>query len=95
METWFASKEQREDAIAALRAMPKQTRRLLEQAVEHQELTRHELSESARQLESKGLIFCREGEVWEPWIITPSLWGEEALHRLEIRERKERRAQHS
>lgn len=87
METWFYDKAQREAAIEALRAMPKRTRRLLKEAVEQQVLKRTSLSASATALENAGLLFCRQE--WESWITTPSLWGEEALHRLEIRERKE------
>lgn len=88
MYTWFDSKEQREATIEKLQAMPPSARRLLEQAVTEQFLKRQAISASARMLENAGLLFCRQSADWEPWVITPSLWGEEALHRIEIREKK-------
>lgn len=76
------------DARAAaeiLRGLGNRARRLLEEVVEHQGVTRSKISLSAQQLDESGFIFVREtGDMWEPcFLITPSLAGEEALEALE------------
>ncbi|RQR65454.1 hypothetical protein DIE18_03100 [Burkholderia sp. Bp9125] len=77
-----------EDARASaveLRALGGHARRLLEECVAEQQLTRKQASTAARLLENAGFIFVRdEGDIFEPkFVLTPSLAGEEALEALE------------
>lgn len=71
-----------------LRDLGGRARRLLEECVEHQGVTRKSLSQAAQQLDEAGFVFVREtGYVGESsFAITPSLAGEEALEVLEVME---------
>lgn len=80
--------ESEEDARASaelLRGLGAHARRLLEECVAEQQLTRKQVSTAARLLENAGFIFVRdEGDIFEPkFVLTPSLAGEEALEALE------------
>jgi hypothetical protein len=80
--------ETEEDARASavvLRGLGGHARRLLEECVAEQQLTRKQVSTAARLLENAGFIFVRDnGDHYAPeFIVTPSLVGEEALERLE------------
>lgn len=68
-----------------LRSLGGHARRLLEECVEHQGITRKKVSTAATQLSDAGFVFIKEGlDHWSPeCTITPSLAGEEALEMLE------------
>lgn len=68
-----------------LRGLGGHARRLLEECVAEQQLTRKAVSAAARALENAGFIFVRdEADIFEPkFVLTPSLTGEEALEALE------------
>ena len=76
------------DALAAaviLRGLGNRARRLLEECVESQGVTRSKVSQATQQLDEAGFVFVKEvGDLWETtFVITPSLAGEEALEALE------------
>ena len=74
----------RESAIA-LRAPGAPARRLLAQCIEHQQVLRAQLSRAARALGNAGFVRI-EGPVFEgtePYLLCPTLAGEEALDILE------------
>lgn len=81
-----------ESAVASMQRMSHHARALMQQAIEHSGVKRHTISAAATTLENHGFVFISRDADWNPWTIKPSLWGEEALHRLERRERKQRRA---
>jgi len=74
-------------AAELLRAMGGHARRLLEQCVESQGLTRKAVSGAARALHDAGFIFVRETGILggdAEFTLTPALAGEEALEALEV-----------
>lgn len=79
------------DAYAAaeeLRGFGARARRLLEECVEHQSVTRTKISQAAQLLDRAGFVFIHDhGDMWESkCTIQPSLAGEEALEALELLE---------
>lgn len=81
---WFSSRAEADRAAEDLRGLGHRARQLLEQCVETQGLTRKRPSAAAQQLEDNGFVFIRQLNYWDTEVlITPSLWGEEALEMLE------------
>jgi hypothetical protein len=74
-----------EAAANHLRSLGAQARKLLEQCVENQGVTRKKASRAANQLQDAGYVFLTESvDLWCPeWSIRPALAGEEALEMLE------------
>jgi hypothetical protein len=84
MLLFHESEDEARAAAIVLRGLGGHARRLLEECVEQQELTRKKASAAARSLENAGFVFVREtSDLYDPsFIITPSLAGEEALEAL-------------
>lgn len=72
-------------AAEVLRGLGARARRLLEECVEHQGVTRKKISQATQRLDDAGFVFVREvGDMWKTeFVIAPSLAGEEALEALE------------
>lgn len=72
-------------AAVELRNLGASARRLLEQCVELQGLTRKTASRAAQLLNDAGFVFIHDsGDMWQAEVtIKPSLAGEEALEALE------------
>lgn len=71
-------------AAKALKALGGHARKLLEECVETQGTPRAKVSKTAEALESLGLLFIRDLNFWGTEVLlTPSIWGEEALAALE------------
>lgn len=83
--------ETEDDAKAAahkLRLLGGRARKLLEECVEHQEVSRAKVSQTATQLSDAGFLFINDiGDLWKAeFKLRPSLAGEEALEMLELQE---------
>lgn len=80
-ESDFALKE----AVAALRALPAGTKKLLSDCIEHQGVIRQSVSAAARALESAGFVIIADvdGFFSSAVRISPTLAGEEAVLALE------------
>jgi len=86
--------QEKEQAAIELRGLGGHARRLLEECVEHQGITRSKPSKSAEALFDAGFVYIREiGDIIEPnkVEINPALWGEEALEALEEMEEKRKK----
>ncbi|KWA84136.1 hypothetical protein WL29_22495 [Burkholderia ubonensis] len=72
----------------ALRSLGARARKLLEECVEHQEVSRSKVSQAATQLSDAGFLFINDvGDIWKnEFELRPSLAGEEALEILELLE---------
>lgn len=77
-------------AALVLRGLSGHARRLLEECVEKQHVTRKKVSAAARSLEDAGFLFVRsDNDLYEPtYSLNPSLAGEEALEELELMEQQ-------
>ena len=74
-----------EASARQLQSMGGHARRLLEECVQEQSVTRTKVSKAATQLSDAGFVFIKESlDVWSTdCTITPALRGEEALEMLE------------
>ena len=77
-----------------LKSLGTSARKILAEAVEHQEIQRTKVSKSAEALYDAGFLFIRDDGVGfgQPAVLLPSLLGEEALELLEVEEEKEKAA---
>lgn len=84
----YESENDARTAAHELRGLGTRARKLLEECVEHQEVTRTKVSQAATQLSDAGFLFVSDiGDVWkEEFRLRPSLAGEEALEMLEMLE---------
>jgi hypothetical protein len=73
------------EAVAELRSLGGRARKLLEECVAHQGITRAKLSQAALSLSEAGFVFIRDkSDVFESrFEIVPSLAGEEALEAMD------------
>lgn len=73
------------ELAAQLRSLGGAARRILEECVEHQEITRTKASKSAERLYDAGFLFIRETNLGfgSEVVLRPSLLGEEALEAIE------------
>lgn len=97
MSMFLLAHETEEAAIASavqLQGLGGHARRLLEECVKDQSVTRQKVSKAATQLSNAGFVFIKESaDVWSTeCTITPALAGEEALEMLEQIEEDAQRA---
>lgn len=86
---WFDSEEQLQAAVAALKKLGPQARKLLAEVVEHTTVERTKPSATAEKLCGAGLLYIRPLNYWDNSVeYMASLWGEEALQALEEQEQK-------
>jgi DNA-binding MarR family transcriptional regulator len=81
------SMEHAKESAERLKGMGAAARKLLEQCVEHQGVTRQRVSASAQALEDAGFVRIQDGPSYpmdRSVVILPSLAGEEALQMLEL-----------
>ncbi|KVP75201.1 hypothetical protein WJ96_05445 [Burkholderia ubonensis] len=81
----YESEDAVKQAAQSLRQLGARARKLLEECVEHQEVTRTKVSQAANQLFDAGFLFVTDvGDIWKSeYQLRPSLAGEEALEMLE------------
>jgi hypothetical protein len=79
------TEESAKASAAQLQGLGGHARRLLEECVQEQSVTRTKVSKAATQLSDAGFVFIKESpDVWSTeCTITPALAGEEALEMLE------------
>lgn len=89
---WFDTFEELDRAVADIAALSPATRKVLASAIEHQGRTVTKVSPSAQQLEDLGFLFIRSKNRYDgSAVLSPSLWGEEALDTYEVRHPQNRR----
>ena len=83
---WFDTPEELDRAVADIAALSPATRKVLASAIEHQGRTVTKISPSAQQLEDLGFLFIQSQNRYDgSAVLSPSLWGEEALDTYETR----------
>lgn len=85
---FFKTDAEAHSAAEDLRALGGRARRLLEECVETQGLTRTAISKACQQLEDEGFVFVRDnGTLYlAEYHLSPTLAGEEALELLDFLE---------
>lgn len=80
------SEDAARESARILRSLGTPARRILEECVEHQEITRTRVSAALQALDNAGFVFVRELEpVFSTKVtVRPSLAGEEALEMLDL-----------
>lgn len=89
---WFDTPEELDRAVADIAALSPATRKVLASAIEHQGRTVTKVSPSAQQLEDLGFLFIQSQNRYDgSAVLSPSLWGEEALDTYEVRQTRRTR----